>query len=604
MLDNLLDTSELRSKAMFFTNFVISFILSTFTIAVIMLIKKIFQKQLSAKWHYNLWFLLLFALAIPFLPQNLITFDSHFISLDSIQGNATNHGTDLGEAEAESGNWMNDFSVSVNRSSPDFLNVIFACLWIAGILFMGILTIKSWYKLKTIKSTTQPIKNKELLTLFEQCKQHLNISKPFFLRESSLNKSPMAFGLFKSYIVLPTNLDKWLSTEDIKYILLHELNHFKNKDVLTNYFVILFQILYWYHPLVWYAFKEMRLDREIACDIAVLNSMGEHYSVNYGNTILNFAEKTSHLKNLALANHLNGSKKQIKKRIIKIAAFTRESKLLKLKSVLIFLMAGIIISCQLPFVSAMTSSDDQYEFNHQRVTYEDLSAYFEDYEGSFVLYDAQADRYSIYNENQSTLRVPPNSTYKIYSALFGLQANAITSENSTIKWDGQDYPFDSWNKDHNLSTAMSNSVNWYFSELDKTMSLDDIQENLKGIHYGNYDVSGGREQFWIESSLKISPVEQVQLLTAFYFNEFGFDEKNVQAVKDSLRIEELDDFYLSGKTGTGTVNGKNINGWFIGYVEKGENIYFFATNIQNETDASGSAAADITSSILNDKGIY
>lgn len=181
MLDNLLDTSELRSKAMFFTNFVISFILSTFTIAVIMLIKKIFQKQLSAKWHYNLWFLLLFALAIPFLPQNLITFDSHFISLDSIQGNATNHGTDLGEAEAESGNWMNDFSVSVNRSSPDFLNVIFACLWIAGILFMGILTIKSWYKLKTIKSTTQPIKNKELLTLFEQCKQHLNISKPFFL---------------------------------------------------------------------------------------------------------------------------------------------------------------------------------------------------------------------------------------------------------------------------------------------------------------------------------------------------------------------------------------------------------------------------------------
>lgn len=124
---------------------------------------------------------------------------------------------------------------------------------------MGILTIKSWYKLMTIKSTTQSIKNKELLTLFEQCKQHLNISKPFFLRESSLIKSPMAFGLFKSYIVLPTNLDKWLSTEDIKYILLHELNHFKNKDVLTNYFVILFQILYWYHPLVWYAFKEMRL---------------------------------------------------------------------------------------------------------------------------------------------------------------------------------------------------------------------------------------------------------------------------------------------------------------------------------------------------------
>lgn len=591
---------------MFFTNFVISLLLPTFTIIVILLIKKIFQKQLSAKWQYNLWFLLLFALAIPFLPEELLPFDGHFIALDSIDSNGNRYTTDTGEVEGEHGNWMKDFSVSVSRSSPDFLINFFVGLWLAGIIFMGILTIKSWYKLKAIKKTTQPIQNKELLLVFEQCKQRLKLSKPFNfnVRESPLIKSPLAFGLFKSYIVLPTNLDQWLSKEEIKYILLHELNHLKNKDVLTNYFVIFFQILYWYHPLVWFSFIKMRLDREIACDTAVLNSMGGDCAVDYGNTILNFAEKTSQLNNLALANHLNGSKKHIKKRIINIAGFTQESKLLKLKSILIFLMVGMILSCQLPFVSAMASGNDQYKFNHERVTYEDLSTYFKDDEGSFVLYDAQADSYRIYNKNQSTLRVSPNSTYKIYSALFGMEANTITSENSTIKWDGEDYPFDSWNRDHNLYTAMANSVNWYFQELDKSMPLDKIQENLKGIHYGNYDVSAGKERYWMESSLKISPVEQVQLLKAFYFNEFGFEEKNVQAVKDSLRIKELDDFHLSGKTGTGMVNGENINGWFIGYVENGANIYFFATNIQNDTDVSGSKAADITLSILNDKGIF
>ncbi|WP_198042573.1 BlaR1 family beta-lactam sensor/signal transducer [Oceanobacillus sp. AG] len=593
---------------MFFTNFVISLLLPTFTIIVILLIKKIFQKQLSAKWHYNLWFLLLFALAIPFLPEELLPFDGHFIALDSIESNENRYTIDSGEVEGERENWMKDFSVSVNRSSPDFLINFFVSLWMTGMLFMGILTIKSWYKLKTIKKTTQLIQNKELLLLFEQCKQQLKLTKPFTfnvsVRESPVIKSPLAFGLFKPYIVLPTNLDQWLTTEEIKYILLHELHHLKNKDVLTNYFVIIFQILYWYHPLVWFSFREMRLDREIACDTAVLNSMGGDCAVDYGNTILNFAEKTSKLKNLALANHLNGSKKHIKKRIINIAGFTQESKLLKLKSILIFLMVGIILSCQLPFVSAMASGNDQYKFNHERVTYEDLSTYFKDDEGSFVLYDAQADSYRIYNKNQSTLRVSPNSTYKIYSALFGMEANTITSENSTIKWDGEDYPFDSWNRDHNLYTAMANSVNWYFQELDKSMPLDKIQENLKGIHYGNYDVSAGKERYWMESSLKISPVEQVQLLKAFYFNEFGFEEKNVQAVKDSLRIKELDDFHLSGKTGTGMVNGENINGWFIGYVENGVNIYFFATNIQNDTDVSGSKAVDITLSILNDKGIF
>src|SRR5699024_2695411 len=208
--------------------------------------KKIFQKQLSAKWQYNLWFLLLFALAIPFLPEELLPFDGHFIALDSIDSNGNRYTTDTGEVEGEHENWMKDFSVSVSRSSPDFLINFFVGLWMAGMLFMGILTIKSWYKLKAIKKTTQPIQNKELLLVFEQCKQRLKLSKPFTfnVRESPLIKSPLAFGLFKSYIVLPTNLDQWLSKEEIKYILLHELNHLKNKDVLTNYFAIFFQILY------------------------------------------------------------------------------------------------------------------------------------------------------------------------------------------------------------------------------------------------------------------------------------------------------------------------------------------------------------------------
>lgn len=52
------------------------------------------------------------------------------------------------------------------------------------------------------------------------------------------------------------------------------------------------------------------------------------------------------------------------------------------------------------------------------------------------------------------------------------------------------------------------------------------------------------------------------------------------------------------------MNGKNINGWFIGYVETKNNTYFFATNIQNEDDSSGSKAGEITLSILKDLGIY
>ena len=78
-----------------------------------------------------------------------------------------------------------------------------------------------------------------------------------------------------------------------------------------------------------------------------------------------------------------------------------------------------------------------------------------------------------------------------------------------------------------------------------------------------------------------------------------FDEKNVEAVKDAIKID--DGFY--GKTGTGMINGKEINGWFVGFVEQADNVYFFATNINGYDNAFGSTAADITIEILGDRGI-
>jgi bla regulator protein BlaR1 len=268
------------------------------------------------------------------------------------------------------------------------------------------------------------------------------------------------------------------------------------------------------------------------------------------------------------------------------------------------MIMGVFVASQIPIFSVMAYDDQRYEFDGKRTIYENLSKYFAEYEGSFVLYDLQADQYRIYNENKSTFRVSPNSTYKIYSALFALESNIITRENSTMKWNGKQYPYDSWNRSQNLSTAMKSSVNWYFQDLDKKVHLNNIQHYLKQINYGNYNLSGGVSQYWIESSLKISPIEQVQLLKAFYRNEFGFKKKNVQTVKEVIQLEEKDGAQLSGKTGTGSVNGKNINGWFIGYVETKKNTYFFATNIQNENNTYGSKAVEISKAILKDKGIY
>ncbi|MDG5473957.1 hypothetical protein P6709_19795, partial [Jeotgalibacillus sp. ET6] len=76
--------------------------------------------------------------------------------------------------------------------------------------------------------------------------------------------------------------------------------------------------------------------------------------------------------------------------------------------------------------------------------------------------------------------------------------------------------------------------------LDKKTKMKNIQSYLNHSQYGNQNVSGGIEGFWLESSLMISPIEQVQILKDFYTNEFGFDRANVQFIKDAIRLETRD----------------------------------------------------------------
>ena len=125
---------------------------------------------------------------------------------------------------------------------------------------------------------------------------------------------------------------------------------------------------------------------------------------------------------------------------------------------------------------------------------------------------ASENRYLISNEDDARTRVSPNSTYKIYSALMALDAGIITGTDSAMDWNGEAYPFESWNRDQNLNSAMTNSVNWYFMNLDHRRGWDSTRQVLTSLSYGNMDFSGGPSCFWLESSLKISPLEQVKLL--------------------------------------------------------------------------------------------
>ena len=364
-------------------------------------------------------------------------------------------------------------------------------------------------------------------------------------------------------------------------------------------------VVYWFNPLVWYALREMRNDREVACDTSVLKMLEENEYEEYGNTLINFAEKIS-LTPFSFAAGLGGSMKQMKRRIINIASYEKPTFMKRLKGITAFVLTAVLLLAFAPFISTYAAESNYYQWDSssENVSYVDLSSYFGAYEGSFVLYDLENDTWSIHDMDRATLRVAPNSTYKIYDALFGLEEGVITPENTFIAWDGKNYPFDTWNYDQTLQSAMSNSVNWYFQSLNEQLGVPSVHKYIQQIKYGNENMSGDFSSYWMESSLKISPIEQVELLTKLQNNSFSFAPENINAVKDSICISSSDAGSFYGKTGTGRVNGQDVNGWFVGLLETADHTYFFATNIGADSNATGGNATEITMSILSDMNIW
>ena len=388
-------------------------------------------------------------------------------------------------------------------------------------------------------------------------------------------------------------------------MLLHELQHYKHKDAIANYLMNFAGVIYWFNPLVWYALKEMRNDREVACDTSVLKMLEEDAYEDYGNTLINFAEKIS-LTPFPFAAGLGGNMKQMKRRIINIASYEKPTFIKRVKGMTAFMLTAVLLLGFAPFISTYAADGSHYQWDSssENVSYVDLSTYFGEYEGSFVLYDLENDAWSIHDMEHATLRVAPNSTYKIYDALFGLEEGVITPENSFIAWNGETYPFEAWNADQTLQSAMNSSVNWYFQAVDEQLGTSDVYSYVQEIGYGNENMSGDFSSYWMESSLEISPIEQVELLTKLQNNNYGFAPENINAVKDSICLSSSDAGTFYGKTGTGRVNGQDVNGWFIGYIETADNTYFFATNISADSDATGGNATEITMSILSDMNIW
>ncbi|MDU6199878.1 MAG: M56 family metallopeptidase [Intestinibacter bartlettii] len=338
-------------------------------------------------------------------------------------------------------------------------------------------------------------------------------------------------------------IDTILFNHQYKNIILHEYAHAKNRDTLHLIIFNIFSIVMSYNPLIHIVKRKIIHDNEVEADRFVLNNINKNEFKTYAESIMDSVLNIPFFNKNILSHSFNGKKSLLKRRLINIkeANLKKQSKLIP---IFICIFTFLLMVIQSQFLMGQSITD--------------------------------------YNYKKPLQRYSPDSTYKIYLAMFGLDHHIISDKNSRMSWNHKHYPFESWNKEQDLNTAMQNSVNWYFERISNQIPKNYTAAQLKQLNYGNENL-GSYKSYWMEDSLKISNLEQV-------------------IVFKNMMEQNNHKYELYGKTGTGIVNGKYNNGWFVGYVITNHDKYYFATHL-SDGKPSGKNAELISEKILKEMGV-
>jgi len=233
--------------------------------------------------------------------------------------------------------------------------------------------------------------------------------------------------------------------------------------------------------------------------------------------------------------------------------------------------------------------------------------------GGFSVYQFKTDSYVRYNVDHCRKRLSPCSTFKIPNSLIGLETGIVPDSGFVIQYDSLMHPRDAemlklepfkhWFQDLSLKMAFQYSCVWYYQELARRIGHERMAKYVGLLEYGNRDISGGDDTFWLCGSIQISINEQIEFLKKLYSHRLnGISDKSVNTVKDIMLVESTPQYTLYGKSGSGDcVDGKWL-AWYVGFVEAGPETSVFAMNIivDNFDELKNNFRIELTKNVLKE----
>ncbi|MHC1737532.1 MAG: penicillin-binding transpeptidase domain-containing protein [Ignavibacteriaceae bacterium] len=243
---------------------------------------------------------------------------------------------------------------------------------------------------------------------------------------------------------------------------------------------------------------------------------------------------------------------------------------------LLALLFLILIS---PAFYSQNSVNGNFIIRNELVKYYDECAVT----GSMAVFDSKKNLWILSDSSDIFRETLPASTFKIINSIVSLETGAIKDEHEVLEFNYildtvfYGYRPDTYH-DMDMTEAFRLSVVWFYLDLAKRVGKEKFAEYLRECRYGNSDISVDGYDFWNVGNLEISPVGQVNLVRNIFEGVLPFSKRNIEILRRIMLTEETGEYKIYAKTGWTSKDSVNI-GWWVGYIQTDDNVYYFANRI-------------------------
>jgi beta-lactamase class D len=224
-------------------------------------------------------------------------------------------------------------------------------------------------------------------------------------------------------------------------------------------------------------------------------------------------------------------------------------------------------------------------------------------EGTFVLHEPGPNRTTVFDEARAREGFLPASTFNVPLALIGLERGAVADADEVFRWDGRPRWRESWERDHTMSSAMREGVVWVFQAIARRVGRPAMREWLERLEYGNGELAGGTDLFWLQGGYRVSAIEQAEFLRRLQEGRLPVTARSRRIASDSLAARRCGGCVIRARSGTANASRDGV-AWWVGWVERGgEPVAYFALNYRALDDTPREARFEIGHGILEEAGV-